>query len=200
MLVAGLLPFGAVFIELFFIFTAIWQNQFYYLFGFLFLVFVILVISCAQISIVMIYFQLCAEVRYRVFLFTFYSPFWNMFSWFIFFIELSLVVEVAVSVRRLGRSHVLLRNFLFYFKIANYWSSAHFTLFWLHRHNGPHILAAYVHYRILFFLFLHQKNLRSYKNRLEKSVYSWVIFSCGFIIITIKQSTCYYTFANYREV
>lgn len=60
-LVAGVLPFGACFIELFFIFSAIYENQFYYLFGFLFLVFIILVVSCSQISIVMVYFQLCAE-------------------------------------------------------------------------------------------------------------------------------------------
>lgn len=41
---------------------AIWENQFYYLFGFLYLVFVILVIACAEVSIAMTYFQLCAEV------------------------------------------------------------------------------------------------------------------------------------------
>lgn len=61
LLMAGVLPFGAMFIELFFILSAIWENQFYYLFGFLFLVFLILVISCGQISVVMVYFQLCGE-------------------------------------------------------------------------------------------------------------------------------------------
>ncbi|KAK7080615.1 Transmembrane 9 superfamily member 4 [Halocaridina rubra] len=61
LLMAGVLPFGAMFIELFFILSAIWENQFYYLFGFLFLVFVILVVSCGQISVVMVYFQLCGE-------------------------------------------------------------------------------------------------------------------------------------------
>ncbi|KAF7830358.1 transmembrane 9 superfamily member 8 [Senna tora] len=60
-LVGGILPFGAVFIELFFILTSIWLNQFYYIFGFLFLVFIILIITCAEITIVLCYFQLCSE-------------------------------------------------------------------------------------------------------------------------------------------
>ncbi|KAL8160857.1 hypothetical protein V2J09_012346 [Rumex salicifolius] len=60
-LIGGILPFGAVFIELFFILTSIWLNQFYYIFGFLFIVFIILLITCAEITIVLCYFQLCSE-------------------------------------------------------------------------------------------------------------------------------------------
>lgn len=60
-LIGGILPFGAVFIELFFILTSIWLHQFYYIFGFLFIVFVILIVTCAEITIVLCYFQLCGE-------------------------------------------------------------------------------------------------------------------------------------------
>lgn len=60
-LMGGILPFGAVFIELFFILSSIWLHQFYYIFGFLSIVIVILILTCAEISIVMCYFQLCSE-------------------------------------------------------------------------------------------------------------------------------------------
>merc|ERR1711904_564082 len=60
-LVGGILPFGSVFTELFFIMSSIWQHQFYYLFGFLVLVLIILVITCAEISIALTYFQLTSE-------------------------------------------------------------------------------------------------------------------------------------------
>merc|ERR1719389_34855 len=60
-LVGGVLPFGAVFTELFFIMSSLWQHQFYYLFGFLALVLVILIVTCAEISIALTYFQLTSE-------------------------------------------------------------------------------------------------------------------------------------------
>lgn len=59
--IGGLLPFGAVFTELFFIMSSLWQHHFYYLFGFLALVLVIMVVTCAEISITLTYFQLTAE-------------------------------------------------------------------------------------------------------------------------------------------
>ncbi|EER09634.1 Endosomal P24A protein precursor, putative [Perkinsus marinus ATCC 50983] len=60
-LVGGILPFGAVFTELFFIMSSLWQHQFYYLFGFVVLVYLILIITCAEVSIALTYFQLTAE-------------------------------------------------------------------------------------------------------------------------------------------
>ncbi|CAH8432679.1 unnamed protein product [Heterobilharzia americana] len=49
------------FLSLFFIFNSIWGAQFYYMFGFLFLVFIMLVITISETSILMCYFQLCGE-------------------------------------------------------------------------------------------------------------------------------------------
>jgi len=57
----GILPFGAVCIELFFIMSALWLHQIYYVFGFLFVVLVIMVATCAEITVVMCYAQLCGE-------------------------------------------------------------------------------------------------------------------------------------------
>merc|ERR1711975_112843 len=60
-LVAGVLPFGAVFVELYFILSSIWLDQYYYVFGFLLVVGIVLIATCAEITIVLCYFQLCAE-------------------------------------------------------------------------------------------------------------------------------------------
>jgi transmembrane 9 superfamily protein 2/4 len=57
----GLLPFGAVFIELFFAMTSIWQDRFYYLFGFLLLAAAVLAITSAEIAVVLTYFALASE-------------------------------------------------------------------------------------------------------------------------------------------
>jgi len=57
----GLLAFGAVFVEMFFILSSIWQHRFYYVFGFLAIVFAILLVTCVEIAIVMCYLHLCAE-------------------------------------------------------------------------------------------------------------------------------------------
>uniref|UniRef100_A0A0N4ZZ31 Transmembrane 9 superfamily member n=1 Tax=Parastrongyloides trichosuri TaxID=131310 RepID=A0A0N4ZZ31_PARTI len=61
MLMGGILPFGCIFIQLFFILNSIWAHQLYYMFGFLMLVFLILIVTCSQTTILLAYFHLCAE-------------------------------------------------------------------------------------------------------------------------------------------
>ena len=63
-LLGGILPFGACFVELFFLMSSIWMDQYYYVFGFLLLVYIILAVTCAEIAIVLNYFQLCSEGTY----------------------------------------------------------------------------------------------------------------------------------------
>ena len=60
-MVGGILPFGAVSVELYFIMSALWLHQIYYIFGFLFLVGLVLLATCAEISILLCYLQLCNE-------------------------------------------------------------------------------------------------------------------------------------------
>ncbi|XP_031479202.1 transmembrane 9 superfamily member 11 [Nymphaea colorata] len=58
---AGTLPFGTLFIELFFIMSSLWMGRVYYVFGFLFVVMVLLVVVCAEVSLVLTYMHLCVE-------------------------------------------------------------------------------------------------------------------------------------------
>ncbi|PPR96242.1 hypothetical protein GOBAR_AA24426 [Gossypium barbadense] len=58
---AGTLPFGTLFIELFFIMSSIWMGRVYYVFGFLLIVMVLLVVVCAEVSLVLTYMHLCVE-------------------------------------------------------------------------------------------------------------------------------------------
>ncbi|KAG0270032.1 Transmembrane 9 super member 4 [Actinomortierella ambigua] len=57
----GVMPFAVIFIELFFILKSIWKDQYYYMFGFLAVVFSLLLITCVLTTIVLVYFQLCEE-------------------------------------------------------------------------------------------------------------------------------------------
>nr|XP_048718322.1 LOW QUALITY PROTEIN: transmembrane 9 superfamily member 2-like [Caretta caretta] len=60
-IMGGILPFGCIYIQLFFILNSIWSHQMYYMFGFLFLVFIILLITCSETTVLLCYFHLCAE-------------------------------------------------------------------------------------------------------------------------------------------
>lgn len=61
MLLVGILPFGAIFVELYFIMNNMWVGKVYYMFGFLFLCYGIMIITCAAVTILLVYFLLCSE-------------------------------------------------------------------------------------------------------------------------------------------
>jgi len=57
----GILPFGSIFIEMYFIFTSFWAYKIYYVYGFMLLVFLILATVTVCVTIVCSYFLLNAE-------------------------------------------------------------------------------------------------------------------------------------------
>lgn len=62
-LFAGLIPFAIIFIELLFVFRSVWQDKsgYYYVFGFLAVVSLILLVAVAEVTIMTVFMQLCAE-------------------------------------------------------------------------------------------------------------------------------------------
>jgi transmembrane 9 superfamily protein 2/4 len=64
LLLTGILPFGAIFVELYFIMHSLWTNKIYYMFGFLFLCYGLMIMTTASTTVLLVYFLLCAE-NYR---------------------------------------------------------------------------------------------------------------------------------------
>lgn len=63
-LLAGILPFGAAFVELYFVLSSLFASRAYYAFGFLALTAGVVGLTVATVSILFAYFSLCAE-EYR---------------------------------------------------------------------------------------------------------------------------------------
>jgi hypothetical protein len=61
LVVAGFLPFSAIYIELHYIFASMWGHQLYTMFGILFIAFGLLVVVTSFITVALLYFQLARE-------------------------------------------------------------------------------------------------------------------------------------------
>ncbi|KAG7812275.1 hypothetical protein KL921_001507 [Ogataea angusta] len=60
-LIAGIFPFGAIAIEMYFIYNSLWFNRIYYMFGFLFFCFILMLITTLLVTLLLIYYTLCNE-------------------------------------------------------------------------------------------------------------------------------------------
>ncbi|AJV47522.1 Emp70p [Saccharomyces cerevisiae YJM1190] len=60
-LIAGIFPFGSIAVELYFIYTSLWFNKIFYMFGFLFFSFLLLTLTSLLVTILITYHSLCLE-------------------------------------------------------------------------------------------------------------------------------------------
>lgn len=61
MLFSGIFPFGAIAVEMYLIYSSLWFNRLYYMFGFLFYCFVLMIVTTGILSATSIYQALCSE-------------------------------------------------------------------------------------------------------------------------------------------
>ena len=61
MVLAGALPFGSMFIEMYYLFSSFWHYQYYYVFGFLGVIFVNVLLVCTSMTILIVYLHLNRE-------------------------------------------------------------------------------------------------------------------------------------------
>jgi len=96
----GILPFGAAFVELYFVLSSLFGNRAYYAFGFLFLTFAVVGLTTATVSVLFIYFVLCAEEyrwHWRSFLIGGGSAFW-LFAYGVWYWASRLSLDSFTSV------------------------------------------------------------------------------------------------------
>jgi transmembrane 9 superfamily protein 2/4 len=115
MLLVGILPFGAIFVELYFIMSSIWFSKVYYMFGFLFLCYGLMVITCAAVTVLMVYFLLCSENyhwHWRAFMTAGASAFYVFLNALIYLVTKLQLGGLAGTVLYIGYSALI--SFLFF--------------------------------------------------------------------------------------
>lgn len=130
-IMGGVLPFGCIFIQLFFILNSLWSSQMYYMFGFLFLVFIILVITCSETTILLCYFHLCAEDYHwwwRSFLTSGFTAFYLFVYCIHYFVTKLNIEDVASTFLYFG--YTLIMVFLFFLLTG---TIGFFACFWFVR-------------------------------------------------------------------
>ncbi|CCD23272.1 transmembrane 9 family protein NDAI_0B02370 [Naumovozyma dairenensis CBS 421] len=60
-LIAGIFPFGSIAVELYFIYSSLWFNKIFYMFGFLLFSFFLLTLTTSLVTILITYHSLCLE-------------------------------------------------------------------------------------------------------------------------------------------
>lgn len=60
-LISGIFPFGSIAVEMYFIYSSLWFNKIFYMFGFLFFCFLLMIMTTGLITVLMVYYTLCSE-------------------------------------------------------------------------------------------------------------------------------------------